>query len=174
MNKLPNTCFQFSYFDFSHSNTILHIIFTYYRPLEAHPTINDDLPIKIMTGKVKIKPNVHNFDDSGVVFDDGSYEKIDAVIFATGYSYHIKFLDESIVKIDKNQTCLYKYMFPPHLRHPSLAVIGLVQAIGAVMPISEIQCRWFTRMLKGHVTFCCVFYLMSIIIAVSLDNILFR
>jgi lysine/ornithine N-monooxygenase len=47
-----------------------------------------------MTGKVKIKPNVHNFDDSGVVFDDGSYEKIDAVIFATGYSYHIKFLDD--------------------------------------------------------------------------------
>jgi hypothetical protein len=25
-----------------------------------------------------------------------------------------------------------------------------------------------------HVTFCCVFYVMSIIIAVSLDNILFR
>lgn len=102
-----------------------------------------------MTGKVKVKPDVHNFDNEGVVFQDGSYEKIDAVLFATGYSYHIKFLDESVLKIDKNRTSLYKYMYPPNLSHPTLAVIGLVQAIGAVMPISEIQCRWFTRVLKG-------------------------
>lgn len=130
------------------------------RPLDAHPTINDELPTKIMTGKIKIKPNVHNFDDSGVVFHDGSHEKVDAVVFATGYSYKIKFLDESIVNINKNQTCLYKYMFPPHLRHPSLAVIGLVQAVGAVMPISEMQCRWYTRVLKGEFVYFMVLYFL--------------
>lgn len=102
-----------------------------------------------MTGKIRIKPDVHNFDDCGVVFEDGSYERFDAVVYATGYSYKIKFLDESVVKIENNKTDLYKYMFPQHLKHPTLAVVGLVQAIGAVMPISEIQCRWFTRVLKG-------------------------
>ncbi|XP_052072576.1 flavin-containing monooxygenase 5-like [Mytilus californianus] len=149
--QLPRNVLQYSVekmanFNFDHES---YGVKPKHRSLEAHPTINDDLPIKIMTGKIRIKPDVHNFDDCGVVFEDGSYERIDAVVYATGYSYKIKFLDESIVKIENNKTHLYKYMFPPHLKHPTLAVVGLVQAIGAVMPISEIQCRWFTRVLKG-------------------------
>ena len=44
---------------------------------------------------------------------------------------------------------LYKYVFPPHISHATLAVIGLVQAIGAVMPISELQSRWFVNLLIG-------------------------
>jgi len=117
--------------------------------LESHPTINDELPLRLLTGVVKIKPNVRQFSKSRVSFDDGSKEEIDEVVFATGYNYKIPFLDESIVKIENNEVPLYKLMFPPNLKHPSLAVIGLVQAIGAVVPISEMQCRWYTRVLKG-------------------------
>lgn len=73
------------------------------------------------------------------------------MVFATGYEYKIGIVDESITRVEGNKTCLYKYMFPPHLPHPTLAVVGLVQAIGAVMPISEMQCRWFTRIMKGNI-----------------------
>ena len=102
-----------------------------------------------MTGNLKVKPNVFKFTDSQVEFDDGTVEEIDAIIFATGYDYKIPFVPESVTKIEKNETRLYKHVYPPHLKHPTLGVVGLVQAIGAVMPISEIQCRWFTRVLKG-------------------------
>ncbi|KAH9525455.1 Cyclopentanone 1,2-monooxygenase (CPMO), partial [Bulinus truncatus] len=51
--------------------------------------------------------------------------------------------------IVNNRTTLYKYMFPPHLPHPTLSAIGLVQAIGAVMPIAEVQSRWFTSLVTG-------------------------
>ncbi|KAL4223868.1 hypothetical protein ACF0H5_017332 [Mactra antiquata] len=121
-----------------------------HRALQAHPTINDELPYRIMTGALKVKPGVHHFNEHSVQFADGMSEEIDAVIFATGYEYKIGIVDESVTRIKNNETTLYKYMFPPHLPHPTLAIVGLVQAIGAVMPISEMQCRWFTRIMKGE------------------------
>ena len=36
------------------------------------PVINDDLPMKILSGAVVIKPNVKEIRGSTVVFDDGS------------------------------------------------------------------------------------------------------
>ncbi|XP_053376257.1 flavin-containing monooxygenase 5-like [Mercenaria mercenaria] len=121
-----------------------------HRALQAHPTINDELPYRIMTGALRVKPNIHHFNENSVQFDDGSVEDIDTVIFATGYEYKIGIVDESVTKVEGNKTSLYKYMFPPQAPHPTLAVVGLVQAIGAVMPISEMQCRWFTRIMKGE------------------------
>ncbi|XP_074641984.1 flavin-containing monooxygenase 5-like [Tubulanus polymorphus] len=122
-----------------------------HRALEAHPTINDELPQRIMTGGVQVRTNVRTFTGDGVEFDDGTFKKIDAVVLATGYNYQFKFVDESILKINRNDTSLFKYTFVPDLQHPTLAVIGLVQAIGAVMPIAEMQCRWYTRVVKGIV-----------------------
>lgn len=126
--------------------------FFYFRCFETHPTINDELPFRIMMGAVQVRPDVHEFTDSSISFVDGTTEQIDAVVFATGYEYKIHFLDNSVTKIEDNRTCLYKYMFPPHLEHPTLGIVGMVQAIGAIMPISEIQCRWYTRLITGKLT----------------------
>ncbi|XP_069136296.1 flavin-containing monooxygenase 5-like [Argopecten irradians] len=120
------------------------------RALQSHPTINDELPLRLLTGSIKIKPNVRQFSADKVSFEDGSSEQIDTVVFATGYNYTIPIVDESITRVKDNETCLYKFMYPPHLKHPTLGIIGLVQAIGAVMPISEIQCRWYARVIKGQ------------------------
>lgn len=128
------------------------VAFFCFRCFETHPTINDELPFRIMMGAVQVRPDIHEFTDSSVSFVDGTTEQIDAVVFATGYEYKIHFLDDSITKIDDNRTCLYKYMFPPHLEHPTLGIVGMVQAIGAIMPISEIQCRWYTRLITGKLT----------------------
>lgn len=126
--------------------------FFYFRCFETHPTINDELPFRIMMGAVQVRPDVHEFTDSSISFVDGTTEQIDAVVFATGYEYKIHFLNDSLTKIEDNRTCLYKYMFPPHLEHPTLGIVGMVQAIGAIMPISEIQCRWYTRLITGKLT----------------------
>ncbi|KAL5017098.1 hypothetical protein ScPMuIL_006687 [Solemya velum] len=119
--------------------------------LESHPTISDELPTCILTGKVKVKPNIKQFEKDGITFEDETYEAIDIVVFATGYNYKIDFLDTSITGIEENQPNLYKYAFPPHLPHGTLSVIGLVQVVGALIPISEMQCRWFTMVLTGKI-----------------------
>lgn len=98
---------------------------------------------------MKVKGNVKEFTETAAIFEDGSREdNIDAVIFATGYSFAFPFLGDS-VKVVKNRVSLYKKVFPPNLEKPTLAMIGLIQPLGAIMPISELQARWVTQVFKG-------------------------
>ncbi|XP_038613643.1 flavin-containing monooxygenase 5 [Tachyglossus aculeatus] len=120
-----------------------------HRALSQHPTINDDLPNRIISGRVLVKANVTGFTETAVLFEDGTREEdIDAVIFATGYSFAFPFLEDSI-RVVKNKVCLYHHVFPPQLEKPTLAFIGLVQPLGAIMPISELQGRWATQVFQG-------------------------
>ncbi|XP_061042071.1 flavin-containing monooxygenase 5 isoform X1 [Eubalaena glacialis] len=120
-----------------------------HRALSQQPTINDDLPNCIISGLVKVKTNVKEFTETAAIFEDGSREDdIDAVIFATGYSFAFPFV-EDCVKVVKNKISLYKKVFPPNLEKPTLAIIGLIQPLGAIMPISELQGRWVTQVFKG-------------------------
>ncbi|XP_054419263.1 flavin-containing monooxygenase 5 isoform X3 [Pteronotus mesoamericanus] len=120
-----------------------------HRALSQHPTLNDVLPNRLISGLVKVKGNVKEFTETAAIFEDGSREDdIDAVIFATGYSFAFPFLEDS-VKVVKNKISLYKKVFPPNLEKPTLAIIGLIQPWGAIMPISELQGRWVTQVFKG-------------------------
>ncbi|EDV22235.1 uncharacterized protein TRIADDRAFT_50681 [Trichoplax adhaerens] len=111
-----------------------------------HPTISDELPIRIVCGAVKVKDNIACLHEHDIEFTDGSIEKdIDTVVYCTGYKFGFSFLDSSIVDVKDNQCDLYKYAFPPHLKHPTLAMVGFVQPVGAIMPIAEMQARWITR-----------------------------
>uniref|UniRef100_A0A8D0L9S2 Flavin-containing monooxygenase n=1 Tax=Sphenodon punctatus TaxID=8508 RepID=A0A8D0L9S2_SPHPU len=123
-----------------------------HRFLSKYPIVGDDLPNAIISGRVLMKPNVKEFTETGVVFEDGSQEEdIDVVIFATGYTFSFPFIEETVLKIKNNQVPLYKFVFPPHLEKPTLAIIGLLQPLGAIMPISELQARWATRVFKGMI-----------------------
>ncbi|XP_033728026.1 dimethylaniline monooxygenase [N-oxide-forming] 5-like [Pecten maximus] len=117
-----------------------------------HPTINDDLPNRIASGSIIVKPNIKRFLDNGVEFEDGTTEKdIDAVILATGYKYNFPFLDTSLIEVKGNRVDLYKHLFPPNLKHNTLVLVGIMQQIGAVFPISELQCRLSARVFKGDI-----------------------
>uniref|UniRef100_A0A8C0IVY8 Flavin-containing monooxygenase n=1 Tax=Chelonoidis abingdonii TaxID=106734 RepID=A0A8C0IVY8_CHEAB len=117
--------------------------------ISQHPTINDELPNRIISGKVLVKPNIREFTETGAIFEDGTREEdIDAVFFATGYSFSFPFLQDC-VKVVENQVSLYKFIFPPHLEKPTLAFIGLIQPLGAIMPIAELQSRLAIQVFKG-------------------------
>ncbi|XP_053324710.1 flavin-containing monooxygenase 5-like isoform X2 [Spea bombifrons] len=120
-----------------------------HRIFSQHPMVNDDLPNRIIAGTVVIKSNVVKFTETDAIFEDGSVEKnIDAVIFATGYSFDFPFCEH--LRVQKNKISLYKYVFSPELEKQTLAVIGLIQPLGAIMPISELQCRLATRVFNGN------------------------
>ncbi|XP_068098731.1 dimethylaniline monooxygenase [N-oxide-forming] 2-like [Hyperolius riggenbachi] len=113
------------------------------------PLFNDELPSRIVCGYVVIKPDVTKFYENAVEFDDGTIEEnIDVVVFATGYRFSFPFLDESIPKIE-SKINLYRSIFPPDLEKPTLGVIGLIQPLGPIMAVSEMQARWVTRVFKG-------------------------
>lgn len=107
---------------------------------------NDGLPACILCGIVTIKPNVKEFTEDSAIFEDGTvFKAIDYVIFATGYGYAYPFLEDSIIKSRNNEVTLYKGIFPPFLEKPTLAVIGLVQSLGATIPTADLQARWAVK-----------------------------
>uniref|UniRef100_A0A147BGF9 Flavin-containing monooxygenase n=2 Tax=Ixodes ricinus TaxID=34613 RepID=A0A147BGF9_IXORI len=119
-----------------------------------HPTINDALPNGILSGRIIVKGDVEEFTETGVVFKDeeGQEVKLDVVILATGYLATFPFLDQDIHKTEKNKVCLYKYVFPPHLPHPTLGFIGLLQLLGGVFPAQEAQSRWYALLMRGKLS----------------------
>ncbi|XP_074078092.1 putative dimethylaniline monooxygenase [N-oxide-forming] 6 isoform X2 [Macrotis lagotis] len=121
--------------------------------LRKEPVFNDELPARIICGTVTIKPNVKEFTETSAVFQDGTkFGPIDCVIFATGYGYAYPFLDDSIIKSRDNEVTLFKGIFPPPLEKPTLAVIGLVQSLGAAIPTTDLQARWAAKVLTGSCT----------------------
>ena len=100
-----------------------------------------------------VKPNVKEFtaDGHGVIFDDGSkVDHVDCVLMATGFKIAFPYLDEKILSVNENRVRLYKYVWPSHMTHPTLAVMGLIQPWGAINPITELQARWAVRVFKGE------------------------
>ncbi|XP_075545127.1 flavin-containing monooxygenase 5-like isoform X2 [Dermacentor variabilis] len=113
-----------------------------------HPTLNDALPSLILSGKVRIKKNIVEFTEDGVLFEgDDKATPLDDVVLATGYQIKFPFLSKDMVSEVDNHVHLYKYVFPPQLKHPSLAVIGLIQPLGPIFPAAEMQSRWVAHML---------------------------
>jgi len=113
---------------------------------QQHPTINDDLPNRILCGTVIVKPNILKFiGPKKCQFEDGTVvDDIDCVVLCTGYEFGFPYLEPGIISVNNNRVAVYKYMYPPTLSRPeTLAVIGLIQPVGAIFPISEIQSRVF-------------------------------
>uniref|UniRef100_A0A4W5P0D3 Flavin-containing monooxygenase n=1 Tax=Hucho hucho TaxID=62062 RepID=A0A4W5P0D3_9TELE len=103
------------------------------------PVVNDDLPGRIISGRVLVKPNIREIKGSSVVFEDGSVvEKVDVVVFATGYNYDFPFLHSGLLANGGHHLCLYHHAFPPGLTRPSLAIVGFICNLGAINPLAEI------------------------------------
>ncbi|XP_056271495.1 flavin-containing monooxygenase 5-like isoform X1 [Pseudoliparis swirei] len=114
------------------------------------PVINDDLPFKLLSGAVNLKPNVKEICGATVVFDDGTtVEKVDTIVFATGYNYDFPYIPSDAIYKSGHRVGLYKHVFAPNLEHPTLAVVGFIHGFGSIMPQAEIQARWVARVFKG-------------------------
>ncbi|CAL1279263.1 unnamed protein product [Larinioides sclopetarius] len=124
-----------------------------HRIWSQHATLSDSLPIKLLSGAVIVRKNINRFVENGVIFDEEeNVTECDSVVFATGYKIKFPFLDERLTTIKNNEVHLYKYIFPPHLKHPTLAICGLIQVVGAGFPTGEAQARLVTLVMNGKVS----------------------
>lgn len=115
--------------------------------LQDHPTISDTILHRITHGEVAPKPGIERFDGDSVVFVDGSSERIDTIVWATGYQVAIPFLDPALLSHPVEQLPLYKRIFS--LDHPDLFFIGLIQSTGSAIPIVEQQSKVVAERLTG-------------------------
>jgi dimethylaniline monooxygenase (N-oxide forming) len=73
----------------------------------------------------------------------------DVVVYCTGYRVSFPFLSESLVATEDNHVDLYRRVVSPD--HPGLYFIGLIQPLGAVMPLAEEQSHWVAELVTGEV-----------------------
>ena len=119
--------------------------------LEAHPTVSAELLSRLGHGDIAVKPNIERFSGGRTVrFIDGSEEEIDLVVYCTGYKISFPFFEEGMVFAKDNRLPLYRRV--ASVEHPGLYFIGLIQPLGAIMPLAEAQSEWVADLLDGRGT----------------------
>ena len=93
--------------------------------LASHPIMNTQVLHHLGHGDLIARPDVARFTDDSVVFTDGVSERIDVVIFATGYDYRLPFLDDHLLPWRDGRPELYLNIFSRD--HDGLAVLGFIE-----------------------------------------------
>ena len=107
--------------------------------LEAHPTMSNDLLLRLGSGDLVAKPDVRLLEGAEVEFVDGTRSAFDVIIYATGYNITFPFFDPDFLSAPANKIRLYKRMFHPRL--DDVVFIGFAQAIPTLFPFVECQSR---------------------------------
>jgi cation diffusion facilitator CzcD-associated flavoprotein CzcO len=115
---------------------------------EAHPTVSGRILDRITHGAIAPKPNIARLDGDQVEFTDGTRVHADIVIYCTGYKITFPFFDEDFISAPGNSIELYRRVFHPEV--PNVFFVGLLQPLGAVMPLAEAQGRWIAEFLRGE------------------------
>jgi len=112
-----------------------------------HPTVSSDLLDLVGRGLIGVRPNIERLDGNIVHFEDGTEEEVDVLIYATGYNVSFPFFDADFLQPVDNRLPLYHFVVPPG--EPNMYFIGLLQPLGAVMPLCEVQVKWVADLLEG-------------------------
>jgi cation diffusion facilitator CzcD-associated flavoprotein CzcO len=119
-----------------------------HRFLEAHPTVSDDVLSRLAHGEIAPKPNIAELTERTVRFADGSEVDADVVVYCTGYRVTFPFLDPALISAPDNDLPLFRRVFHPDVG--GIYFIGLLQPIGAIMPLAELQSQWICDHLAGR------------------------
>ncbi|UYZ62273.1 flavin-containing monooxygenase [Hymenobacter weizhouensis] len=120
------------------------------RPLlQEHPTLSQDLLNLAGRGLIQFKPNIRELQGHQILFEDGTTEPADLLLYATGYKVSFPFFDQEFLNVEE-QNNLELYRRVVHPDHPGLYFLAFVQPLGAIMPLAEVQARWIARLLTGH------------------------
>lgn len=114
----------------------------------AHPTVSGRILDRLAHGTITVKPNIASLEGETVHFVDGSEAHADLIVYCTGYKITFPFLDSDVVSVNDNELRLYRSMFHPEI--PNLYFPGLVQPLGAIMPVAERQGNLIGEALRGR------------------------
>jgi hypothetical protein len=92
---------------------------------ESHPLMNTQLLHYLQHGDIKAKGDVDHFEGDEVVFKDGSRERIDLVLYATGYDMRIPYVPAHYFTWSGGRPQLYLTAF--NRQHRNLFTIGYLE-----------------------------------------------
>jgi cation diffusion facilitator CzcD-associated flavoprotein CzcO len=115
---------------------------------DAHPTMSAGLMDELRLGRITPKPQITELLGDRVRFADGSEERVDVIVCATGYRITFPFFDPDYISAPANQLRLYERIVLPE--RPGVFFIGLCQPLGAIQPIAERQGKLVAQLIDGR------------------------
>ena len=117
-------------------------------PGQSHPVQSDAIRDRLGAGAITVRPGIERLEKDRVVFTDGSSATADLIVWATGYRVSFPFFDPGLISAENNDLPLWKRMVHPD--RPGLFFIGLLQPVGAVMPLAQAQSELVVKVLTGE------------------------
>lgn len=109
---------------------------------------SDAIRDRLGAGAITVRPGIERLEKGRVVFTDGSSAKADLIVWATGYRVSFPFFAPGLISAENNDLPLWKRMVHPD--RPGLFFIGLLQPVGAVMPLAQAQSELVVKVLTGE------------------------
>ncbi len=115
---------------------------------EAHPTISGRILDRLAHGAIAAKPNIARLEGDRVHFTDGTSVHADLVVYCTGYRVTFPFFDPDFISAPDNDLPLFRRVFHPDV--DGVYFLGLLQPLGAIMPLADAQSQWIADHLQGR------------------------
>ena len=120
-----------------------------HRMLQAHPTISQEIYMRLGSGDVLPRPGIRMLKGDRVEFADGREEQVDVIVWCTGYKLSLPFFDPGFISAPGNDLPLWERMIKPGI--DNLYFVGLLQPLGAIMPVAEAQGHFLGDHLLGRI-----------------------
>ncbi len=114
---------------------------------ETHPVVNSLLPDYVRHGRIAVRPDVERLDGDRVVFVDGGSERIDLIVYATGYRIDVPFVDPALLNGPEGRPRLWLHVFHPVM--DTLFAVGMIQTDSGLFGIVHEQARTMAAYLAG-------------------------
>jgi len=119
-----------------------------HRPLDAHPSVSGEFLTRVGCGDITPKGAIARLDGDGVVFADGSRERVDAIVWATGYNVTFPFFRQPELTPADNTFPLFKRMVKPGFEN--LFFLGLAQPLPTLVNFAEQQSKLVAASISGR------------------------
>lgn len=102
---------------------------------ESHPILNDQILHHLSHGDIGVKPDLVRLDGEEAVFADGSRERVDLIVLATGYRFSIPYLSDGTVDYVGGRPQMYLHLLSP--RRDDLYAIGFSEGDGGAYALFD-------------------------------------
>jgi cation diffusion facilitator CzcD-associated flavoprotein CzcO len=104
-----------------------------HRLFDRHPVVNSEMLHALRHGRVEYRPDVELLDGDSVVFVDGRRERVDTIVWATGFAVSFPFLDHDVLEWEDGIPKRVFGMLAPRLAN--LYLFGVLQPRGGAGPL---------------------------------------
>lgn len=115
---------------------------------ESHPIINSQIYYYLGHGDIQPKPDIKELRGVCVLFEDDTEEKIDVIVYATGYKISFPFMDKKYLNWQNHHPELFLNIFHPE--YDNLFLAGLIQPDSGQWGLVDYQTQLIAKFIKAQ------------------------